>query len=77
VRPLISHSIRFPTRQRTVLAEVNVLWGTLNAVVGYFLVCHVGEFYIHRIPDVLILGAGGLLMALMLSRAFGRIYGGQ
>jgi hypothetical protein len=56
---------------------VNVLWGTLNAVVGYFLVCHVGEFYIHCIPDVLILGAGGLLMALMLSRAFGRIYGGQ
>jgi hypothetical protein len=56
---------------------VNVLWGTLNAVVGYFLVYHVGEFYIHRIPDGLVLGAGGLLMAVMLSRAFGRIYGGQ
>jgi hypothetical protein len=56
---------------------VNVLWGTLNAVVGYFLVCHVGELHIRRIPDVLVLGAGGLLMAVMLARTFGRIYGGQ
>ena len=56
---------------------VNVLWGTLNAVVGYFLVCHVGEFHIRHIPDVLALGAGGLLMAVMLSRTFGRLYGGQ
>jgi len=56
---------------------VNVLWGTLNAVVAYFLVCHVGEFHIRDVPDVLVLGAGGLLMALMLARAFGRIYGGQ
>ena len=56
---------------------VNVLWGTLNAVVGYFFVCHVGEFHIRHIPDALALGAGGLLMALMLARAFGRIYGGQ
>ena len=57
-------------------AMVNVLWGTLNAVVGYFLVSHVGEFHLRQIPDVLILGAGGLLMAVMLSRAFGRLYGG-
>ena len=27
---------------------VNVLWGTLNAVVGYFLVSHVGEFHIRK-----------------------------
>lgn len=58
-------------------AMVNVLWGTLNAVVGYFLVCQVGDFHFRRIPDVLILGAGGLLMALMLSRAFGRLYDGS
>jgi hypothetical protein len=56
---------------------VNVLWGTLNGVVGYFLVCHVGEFHIRDILDVLVLGAGGLLMAVMLARAFGRIYGSQ
>lgn len=53
---------------------VNVLWGTLNAVVGYFLVSHVGEFHIRSIPDVLVLGAGGLLMAVMLARAFGPLY---
>jgi hypothetical protein len=51
---------------------VNVLWGTLNVVVGYFLVCHLGEFHIRSIPEVLVLGAGGLLMAVMLARAFGR-----
>jgi hypothetical protein len=56
---------------------LNVLWGTLNAVVGYFLVCHVGEFHIRRIPDALFLGAGGLLMALILARAFGKLYGGR
>jgi hypothetical protein len=42
----------------------NVLWGTANAVVGYFLVCWVGVFQIRRIPDVLVMGAGGLVMAL-------------
>jgi len=56
---------------------VNVLWGTLNAAVGYFLVCHVGAFHIRRILDVLVLGGGGLLMAVMLSRTFGRLYSGQ
>jgi hypothetical protein len=56
---------------------LNVLWGTLNVALGYLLVSHVGEFHIRHIPDVLALGAGGLLMAVMLARAFGRIYGGQ
>ena len=53
---------------------VNVLWGTVNAIVGYFLVCRVGDFHIRRLADVLVLGAGGLLMALTLARAFGRVY---
>ena len=56
---------------------VNVLWGAFNLVVGYLLVCRVGNFGLHRTPGVLVLGAGGLLMALMLSRAFGRIYSGR
>jgi hypothetical protein len=55
---------------------VNVLWGTLNAVVGYFLVSHVGQFHIRSVPDMLVVGAGGLLMALMLARGFGRLYSG-
>jgi hypothetical protein len=55
----------------------NVLWGTLNLAIGYLLVGRVGEFHIRHIPQVLVLGAGGLLMGVMLARAFGRIYGGQ
>jgi hypothetical protein len=53
---------------------VNVLWGTLNAVIGYFLVTHVGEFHVRNIPEAAVAGAGGLLMAVMLSRAFGQLY---
>lgn len=55
---------------------VNVLWGSLNLVVGYLLVYHVGDFHLRNMQDALALGVGGLLMATMLSRAFGRIYGG-
>jgi hypothetical protein len=54
-----------------------VLWGTLNVAAGYLLVSHVGEFHARSIPDVLVSGAGGLLMAAMLARAFGRLHGGQ
>ncbi len=50
---------------------VNVLWGTFNAVVAYLLVCHVGEFHARRSPDALFLGAGGLIMAIMLAQTFG------
>jgi hypothetical protein len=53
---------------------VNVLWGTANAVAGYFLVIHVGGFHIRSILDVVVVGAGGLLMAIMLSRTFGQLY---
>ena len=56
---------------------VNVLWGTLNLAVGYLLVCHVGEFHVRRIPDALVLGAGGMLMGIQLARWFGSVYGGQ
>jgi hypothetical protein len=55
-------------------ARVNVLWGTTNVIVGYFLVTHVGEFHIRSILDVLVSGAGGLLMAIMLASAFGKSY---
>ncbi len=58
-------------------ATVNVLWGTLNAVVGYFLVCHVGQFHIHSLPDAVVTAAGGLLMALMLAHHFGSLYTGK
>ena len=55
---------------------VNVLWGSFNLLIGYLLVCRVGEFHLRQTFSVLAVGAGCLLMAVMLARAFGRIYGG-
>ena len=56
---------------------VNVLWGTFNLAVGYLLVCRVGQFDLRRTRHVVVVGAGGLFIALMLARAFGRLHGGS
>jgi hypothetical protein len=58
-------------------SAVNVAWGTANALVGYLLLYRVGSFTLHRLRDVLIVGIGGFLLAFMLSRGFGEIYGGS
>ncbi|MGA9527745.1 MAG: hypothetical protein WBS24_06490 [Terriglobales bacterium] len=51
---------------------VNVLWGALNAAIGYLLLCHVGEFHIHDLLDVSVFGAGALALAVMLALTFGQ-----
>lgn len=56
---------------------INVLWGALNVVIGYLLVGRVGEFHLRETTDVLVVGAGGLLMAVMLARSFGQVYSGK
>ncbi len=56
---------------------VNVLWGFLNMVVGYILVCRVGDFTLRDTGDAVALGGGILLMGLLLSRQFGRFNGGN
>ncbi len=56
---------------------VNVLWGSLNAAAGYVLVFRVGAFDFRGTQDVVIFGAGGLVMGVMLANTFGRVYGGQ
>jgi hypothetical protein len=56
---------------------INVVWGTINLIVGYVLVCRVGEFHIRNLPDMIALGIGGFSMAVMLSRTFGRLHRGQ
>jgi len=56
---------------------LNVLWGTFNFVIGYLLVCRVGDFRLRRTPDVVMLGAGGLVMAIMLASHFGSLYRDQ
>jgi ABC-type tungstate transport system substrate-binding protein len=58
-------------------ATVNVLWGLFNLAVAYLLVCRVGSFNLRNTRHVLVLGAGILLMSLMLARAFGRFHGGM
>jgi hypothetical protein len=58
-------------------STVNVLWGFLNLVAGYVLVCRVGDFDLRSSPDVTALGLGALLLALMLARHFGRFNGGN
>jgi hypothetical protein len=57
-------------------STVNVLWGLFNLVVAYLLVCRVGNFTLRKTEHVLVLGAGMLIMSLMLARAFGRLHGG-
>jgi hypothetical protein len=57
-------------------AWVNVLWGLFNLLIGYLLICRVGTFELRRTRDLLVVGIGALLMAVMLARAFGRVYGG-
>ena len=51
--------------------------GFLNLVVGYVLVCRVGDFGLRNAADAAALGSGVLLVALLLARRFGRFNGGN
>jgi hypothetical protein len=55
---------------------VNVLWGLFNLAVGYLLTCRVGNFDLRKTWHVLVLGAGMLIMSLMLAQHFGELHGG-
>ena len=58
-------------------ATVNVLWGFVNLVVGYVLICRVGNFDARSTAQVAAAGLGVLLMSLMLARHFGKFHGGN
>ncbi|MGP0090201.1 MAG: hypothetical protein ACLPKB_09625 [Xanthobacteraceae bacterium] len=66
-----------PPGQGLSSSTVNVLWGVLNIVVGYVLVCRVGDFGLRTTRDVIPFGLGILLMGLLLARQFGRFHGGN
>ena len=66
-----------PPGQGLSSSTVNVLWGFFNIAVGYVLVCRVGSFDVQNLGDVIAFAAGGLAMALMLARHFGRFHGGN
>ncbi|MGD0445359.1 MAG: hypothetical protein ABSA39_15595 [Edaphobacter sp.] len=58
-------------------ATVNALWGFFNAVVGYVLLVHVGNFDLRSVSDFLALAVGVLLISLFSARHFGQFHGGN
>jgi hypothetical protein len=66
-----------PHGQGLSSSTVNVLWGACNIAAGYLLVCQVGTFDLRSASQVLAAGLGGLLMALISARLFGRFHGGN
>ena len=58
-------------------STVNVWWGIFNAVLGYILVCRVGDFGLKSTLDVAVSGLGALLISLHAARHFGRFHGGN
>ena len=56
---------------------VNTLWGFLNLVISYDLICRVGSFDLHAAAHIGAFGLGVLLMGLYLARRFGRFHGGN
>lgn len=65
-----------PPGQGLSSSTVNALWGVFNLMVGYVLVCRVGDFDLRNTPDVAALGLGILLLSVFAARHFGRFNGG-
>jgi hypothetical protein len=66
-----------PPGQGLSSSTVNVLWGFVNLVAGYLLVCRVGNFDLRDAKDAAAFGIGILLMSLASARQFGRFNGGN
>jgi hypothetical protein len=66
-----------PPGQGLSSSTVNVLWGSFNALVAYFLLLHVGEFDLHSLRHVALVGVGGFLISLQAARHFGKFHGGN
>ena len=58
-------------------STINVLWGFFNLVVGYLLICRVGDFDLLDTVDVVAALFGALLLSLFCARHFGRFHGGN
>ncbi len=66
-----------PPGQGLSSSTVNVLWGFLNLVIAYLLICRVGDFDLHSTEQVVAAGLGAFLIGLMSARMFGRFHGGN
>jgi hypothetical protein len=75
-KPFQSPSAK-PPGEGLSTSTVNILGGVFNLLVGYLLVCRVGDFGLRSTSDVAALGLGGLLIGLFLARRFGRFHGGN
>jgi hypothetical protein len=58
-------------------STVNVFWGFFNAIVGYLLVAHVGDFHLRSWTHILVFGLGVLLISMSSARHFGKFHGGN
>ncbi len=66
-----------PPGQGLSSSTVNVLWGFLNLVVAYVLLCRVGNFDLRSTAHVVVSGLGVLLISMIGARSFGRFHGGN
>jgi hypothetical protein len=66
-----------PSGQGLSSSKVNVLWGYLNVIAGYFLICKVGDFDIHNLVHVGAAVLGAILISLFAARHFGKFHGGD
>ena len=58
-------------------STVNVVWGFFNALVGYLLIAHVGDFNPRTTSHILAFGVGALLISIFTARHFGQFHGGN
>lgn len=66
-----------PPGQGLSSSTINTLWGSLNLIFGYLLVCWIGNFSLRNIGDVAALSMGAFLIAFFSARHFGRFNGGN
>ena len=66
-----------PPGQGLSSSTVNVLWGFFNIVVGYVLLCRVGDFALRHAGDAAAFGLGILVIGVFSAQHFGRFHGGK
>jgi hypothetical protein len=58
-------------------STVNVLWGFLNAAIGFLLLTRVGDFHARITSHAVAFGLGALAISLQLASHFGAFHGGK
>ncbi len=58
-------------------STVNVVWGFLNLIIGYMLVCRVGDFGLKDTAEMIAFELGSFLIALFSAWHFGRFNSGN